>query len=846
MRSPNTQELSPRAHVDGVFLVAPPKCFRFCVIVSLFVAVGVSAPGFAATFAGNIVLGRPTATSISANLLAPTALTGYLEFGILSGSYQVQTAPTPFAANVPQVVDMGPLQPNTRYYYRLRFATPPGTTYDATPEYSFMTQRAPGSTFTFCIQGDSHPERLHTEFDPNLYTRTLQTVAADKPDFYMTIGDDFSIDTINQANPYAVTAAQVTDRYTIQRPYLGIVGASAPVFLVNGNHEQAARYLLDGTPNNVAVWAQNARNSYYAEPGPDSFYAGNTEQVPFIGLLRNHYAWTWGDALFVTIDPYWGSPVCVDNPFYGGAKRSNLWDITHGDPQYDWLKATLEQSHAKYKFVFAHHVMGTQRGGIEVASKYEWGGQNANGTPGFTANRPAWAYPIHQLMVNNHVTIFFQGHDHIWVHQQLDGVIYQTLSEPADPNYSLFNADAYSSGGDMFPNSGYTRVTVAPSGLKLEYVRTYLPADEGPGKVSGTTVFSYTVPPRADSSVGSSITPLPAAQTVASGGSTSVSVGGSQVAGVNLQWQFNGGPLAGATSPTLPLVNVQPANAGLYTAVTMSGNASATSDPAIVGLATTSKVTGAGTEIAHGVFVASNGNTFDQVLLSGAAATVTAEPGKITRTSFVDLTNDIVQVEFSGAGTLSLVLDNPTGPALPVNYIQATNYLKGHAGIVITGANESTNVSVFSVGRVTAVNQAIFRSDVTYDSLADLAFIAISSANGKFGGLRAANANFYATKGLTGVYAPGVEFTGPVYVGNISAFNTASPVLMIGSSPDTRIAGGDLAQANGKPVQVSGLVQLKSTAGTDSQGRTLPAKNNRAVLLLPNGADVTTQLVAGP
>ena len=31
------------------------------------------------------------------------------------------------------------------------------------------------------------------------------------------------------------------------------------------------------------------------------------------------------------------------------------------------VKATLEQSKAKYKFVFAHHVMGTNRGGIDVS-----------------------------------------------------------------------------------------------------------------------------------------------------------------------------------------------------------------------------------------------------------------------------------------------------------------------------------------------------------------------------------------------------------------------------------------------------------------------------------------------
>jgi hypothetical protein len=93
------------------------------------------------------------------------------------------------------------------------------------------------------------------------------------------------------------------------------------------------------------------------------------------------------------------------------------------------------------------------------------------------------------------VTAFFQGHDHIWVRQALDGVTYQTLSEPADPFYALYNADAYLS-GDRFPNSGYTRVTVAPGGVTVSYVRCYLPADEGPGKMNGQLAFTYTLPPR--------------------------------------------------------------------------------------------------------------------------------------------------------------------------------------------------------------------------------------------------------------------------------------------------------------------------------------------------------------
>ncbi len=544
----------------------------------LFLLGLVAVAGRAADFPGTIVLGRPTNKSVAANLLAPAALSVYLEYGVRAGVYTGQTEPVALAAGVPRAVELTGLAGNARHYYRIRFRSAAAATYDASPEYAFMTQRAPGSTFVFGVQGDSHPERANTQFNAAFYTRTMNTVAADNPDFYLTSGDDFSVDTINQANPRAVTQPQVAERYNIQRPYLGIVGRTAPVFLVNGNHEQAARYLLDGTPNNVAVWAQNARNLYYAQPAPDEFYSGNAETIEHIGLLRNYYAWEWGDALFVAIDPYWGSPVVVDNDFYGGPKTANQWSITHGKEQYDWLKATLERSRAKYKFVFAHHVMGTGRGGIDGALRYEWGGQNNNGTPGFAQNRAGWAMPIHQLFVANKVTIFFQGHDHIWVRQQLDGVTYQALGSPANPNYSLFNSDAYAT-GDRFPDSGYTRVTVAPTGVKVEYVRTYLPADERPGTdaVNGKVAFAYTVGTAAEQSTVPVIAAQPRSQAVSAGIAATFAVSATSALPLSYQWQRNGTAIPGATTAVLGIARATAADAGSYTVVVSTSAGAVTS-----------------------------------------------------------------------------------------------------------------------------------------------------------------------------------------------------------------------------------------------------------------------------
>lgn len=438
-------------------------------------------------FSGPEQLGRPTATSIALNVVPDAAIDAYVQYGTSAKSMGKRTAAVQGAAGKPLTITIGGLKADTRYYYRLRYRAAGSGAYAARPQHTFVTQRAKGSTFTFQLQGDSHPERVGKQFDAGMYRQTLGMVAADKPDFYLCMGDDFSVDTLKTVNQETVTA-----RYTLQRPYLSIVGASAPVFLVSGNHEQASMANLDGSADNVAVWAQNARNSYFPQPAPNGFYSGDAQRVDHIGLLRDYYAWTWGDALFVVIDPYWHSPVAVDNAFGGGAKRSDMWEITLGDAQYAWLQKTLESSTAKFKFVFAHHVLGTGRGGVKVADGFEWGGKGKDGTDQFAQKRPTWDKPIQQLMADTHVSIFFQGHDHLFAHEELDGVVYQELPSPADPNYADDNAASYT--GDVLPSSGRVRVTVSARKVHVEYVRTWLPADATSAHPNGEVAFEYDVP----------------------------------------------------------------------------------------------------------------------------------------------------------------------------------------------------------------------------------------------------------------------------------------------------------------------------------------------------------------
>lgn len=432
----------------------------------------------AAVAGSNIILGRPTKTSVAISYLSAQAGQMYIEYGYAANALKSKTKTIPVVAGMPLVTELTGLKAGTRIYYRLRLAATGGKTFTTGSTNSFVTAKAAGSTFSFAVQGDSHPERAGKMFNSDLYFQTLKNVASQKPDFFVMLGDDFSIDPLIEKG--AATAANVDSVYATQRNWLSVLGASTPIFHLNGNHEQAAAYLLDGSPTSPAVLAGQSRLKYFPLPATNSFYSVDDEAIPVVGKVRDYYSWTWGDALFVTLDPYWHSKNAVDNiagqKQGGGSKTGDLWTVGIGDTQYQWLKQTLLGSKAKYKFVFAHHVMGTGRGGVEVSTNYEWGGKDPKGKTTFAAQRPTWEMPIHDLFVKAGVNIFFQGHDHIFVHQERDGVVYQSMPNPADDTFTMYNDDAYVS-GTKAPNSGHVLVTVAPTGVQVNYHLSARPQD---------------------------------------------------------------------------------------------------------------------------------------------------------------------------------------------------------------------------------------------------------------------------------------------------------------------------------------------------------------------------------
>ncbi len=457
--------------------------FITCLFIKINIAQSVNSID-SVKFICNELLGRPTNSSITINMCADNNLDVYVEYGTQSSIYTGKTTTISCLNSVPFNLLLNNLLSGITYYYRVMYRITGTQVFLARDEHSFKTAKPKGTTFTFAVEADPHLD-YNTNLD--LYKLTLSNIANNNPDILIDLGDTFMSDKLQSP-----TQDSITYRHLLLRSYYDLICHSIPLFLVLGNHEGEQGWLLNSTANNLAVMASNTRTKYYINPVPDNFYSGDSKSEDFVGLRENYYSWEWGNALFVVLDPYWYTKIKPGNTV-------DNWSWTLGEDQYEWFKNVLESSSAKFKFVFCHQLIGGHnsdgRGGAESVPFYEMGGLNADSTWGFTINRPGWELPIHQLMVQNHVSIFFHGHDHLFDEQELDGIIYQEVPQPGNPNFQNTGASlsyGYVS-GKIIPCSGFLKVIVSDSSTNVAYVRSYLPVMENQDRTNGHIDYSYTI-----------------------------------------------------------------------------------------------------------------------------------------------------------------------------------------------------------------------------------------------------------------------------------------------------------------------------------------------------------------
>lgn len=487
----------------------------------------------------DVVLARPThdlmIASVACYEAEPTE--GYIEYRRDDAAPILKTGMQAMPKGEPVLFTLAGLSPDTAYVYRVRYRRAAGVgqssgagvrpnvaaagEFVSTEYFTFHTPRLPsaelsqghGNAFTFTIQADSH---LDQGVEPKAYEQTLANMLAATPDFMIDLGDTFMTDKRGQDFKSALA------QYDAQRYYFSRVAHSAPLFMVLGNHD-GEKGTSGASADDIGPWSYAQRTNRFPAPLIDGkMYSGATAIKDGVG--SNYYAFEWGDALFVVLDPYWSTTERIR----GGGRRGegeqqrgneeplkptdSSWSSTLGRAQYDWLTQTLEGTKAKYRFVFIHHLVGglggaESRGGSESAPFFEWGGKNADGTPGFASRRSGWAMPIHDVLVKHKVSGVFHGHDHLYVNSQRDGVVYQCVPQPGNLRGNTRTATQYGyTTGTLHGSPGHVRVQVTPAKATVEFVRTAIAGDaegngrgnadrRGGGEANGAIVHSYSIAP---------------------------------------------------------------------------------------------------------------------------------------------------------------------------------------------------------------------------------------------------------------------------------------------------------------------------------------------------------------
>jgi hypothetical protein len=177
----------------------------------------------------------------------------------------------------------------------------------------------------------------------------------------------------------------------------------------------------------------------------------------------------------------------------------------------------------------------------------------------------------------------------------------------------------------------------------------------------------------------------------------------------------------------------------------------------------------------------------------------------------------------------------------------------GKPSVVIDGADANTFFSIFTVGSINAVNQALFPEGQVYDAQADVSLVEVVHSTG-MGGMQLSNTVFSATTGRTGIVAEGVPIAVRLTVGDIDASGDAVPHLLFGSgsftvaagNPGLRITGGDLLQTNGASIVIAssgsttpGFETLISQNNFKSDFTPQPTQSANATFINTDGASIT-------
>jgi hypothetical protein len=313
----------------------------------------------------------------------------------------------------------------------------------------------------------------------------IDAILADEPDFVVFLGDEAGVHFVHDRLTRR-TEGMAASRWRNWRSYFERLVASVPSFMVLGNHEGEAGFYQSFAGVPLQRRATVARKRHYLNPLPDT-YAEGGENEGWRGdqrsketggandgncsPLQNYFAWTWGDALFVVLDVHRYTNV-------GGTTPRTPREWTLGPAQLAWLRAVLTTSRARWKFVIAHHLVGGSgwdASGLDLPTVY------AYGRGGARYARAGEQDTITELMRQNGAQFFLYGHDHIFAHQQAEDIHFVCCGRPSKLTHRWWQTPGWSEmygdverrdPHDFYAAIGYTRLTISPGKVRLDYIRT--------------------------------------------------------------------------------------------------------------------------------------------------------------------------------------------------------------------------------------------------------------------------------------------------------------------------------------------------------------------------------------
>ena len=378
------------------------------------------------------ISGNPLSNSFMLSVKSTTKVRIYVEYGYSKSKLDAKTEIFTILKNSSLSVKINNLKANSYIYYRIRYAINSSNNFSSLDIRSVKTALdVPQESNTFAIQADPH---MDENSSAEVYLGTLKQIVASAPAFLLDLGDIFMVDKLQDKSE-----SNIRSRFELMKGFYSNLG-SIPLKICLGNHDGELGYSKFNT--------KNYRKEYF----------------PVQTSELSYYSFTGPNQLHVVLDPF---------TFTTKTPTAEGWEWTLGKVQYDWLSKTLGESKALHKFIYIHHLLvgdQTSRGGVEVAMFNEWGGKNKDGSEGFASNRPGWGKPIHELLKDNKVGFVFKGHDHLYVKQEFEGIIYQTLPQPSHPGEKLDVKQYGYLSGKGVGGSGFLKVTTQGSEAKVEFV----------------------------------------------------------------------------------------------------------------------------------------------------------------------------------------------------------------------------------------------------------------------------------------------------------------------------------------------------------------------------------------